>query len=111
MSTLLAAFVVISAVPVIVMIGCTMNMSALGTSCTHGMEVLSSACGGTYVLMQNAAAAVVTSGFSALLFALLAIFMMAAFVMAPEARSRAFVLVPANPPPPPEDPLGVRLTL
>ena len=109
-STVMAALVVIAAVPILVMIGCSMDMS-MGAACSHGVEVLTSACGGTYVLMQNVASAVVTSGFSILLFALLALFMMAVMVLAPASQSRAYVLVPANPPPPPEDPLGVRLRL
>jgi hypothetical protein len=110
MSTVLAALVVISAVPVIVMLGCTMDMSSSGGTCSHAMEMFSSACGGTYVLSQQAMG-VLASGLSTIIFALLAVFMMAVFVMAPAARSRAFVLMPANPPPPPECPLGVRLTL
>ncbi len=110
-STVMAALVVIAAVPVLVMIGCSMDMSATGGVCSHSMEVFTAACGGTYVMLQNAAAALVTSGLSTLLFALLALFMMAVIVLAPASQSRAYVLVTANPPPPPEDPLGVRLTL
>lgn len=109
MSTVLAALLVISVVPIVVMIGCTMDMSAMG-GCSHAVEVFNSICGGTYMVGQQVAA-VVASGFSAILFALIAVFMMAVLFFAPVSRSRAFVLAPANAPPPPEGPLGVRLTL
>ncbi len=109
-SAVMAAIVVIAAVPVVIMLGCTMNMS-MSTGCSHtiGM-VVSGACGGVQVLTQQLTA-LVASGFSAVLFALLAVFMMAVLLLAPTARSRAFVLASANPPPTPEDPLGVRLRL
>ncbi len=110
-STVVAALLVIAAVPLIVMIGCNMDMSATGGVCAHGAEILTSACSGTYVLMQHVAAAVVASGFSLTLLVLLVAFMAAAIVLGPTVQSRALVLAPATPPPPPEDPLGVRLTL
>ncbi|TLM97915.1 MAG: hypothetical protein FDZ75_03535 [Actinobacteria bacterium] len=109
---LVATAVVLMMVPAVYMVGCSMPM--VGNACTamfgHVQTAINQACDGTLVTAQGPAA-VLSAGLSTLLFAL-ALALAAGLSMLFEAASRpALVPLRIEPPPPPEDPLGTRLTL
>lgn len=110
--------VVAVAVPAVTMVGCNMEMSApisfTETLCGHieGFgQFISEACGGTYLIIDGLGDSIASSGqFLFNLMAALAVAVAMLFVM-PTVREHSAVLVPVAPPPPPEDPLGQRLSI
>lgn len=110
-TTVVAITMVAFMVPAAIMIGCDMPMT--GAVCQTAMDNIvhiSNACTGTWV-QTHGLDGVAAAGLSTLLFAL-ALALVATVRFLFEGRSEA-MLVPARagPPPPPTDPLGVRLTL
>lgn len=116
-SLAIVMIVMAASVPVVAMIGCSMEMSAplsmARTMCAHieaAGTFISQACGGTYVALDGLVDSIAPdAGFSVTLLAALAVAAMM-FVVSP-ARTIAPVPIRAEPPPPPEDPLGSRLSI
>lgn len=111
---LLVLIVVVAFVAVVVptcrMIGCNMKMGAITPFGHHTLPGMYSTCGGEMVF-NSVPQAVVPSGADSLTVALIGAVLAAVALLSPRSQSR-FVPVRAQaPPPPPEDPLGTRLTL
>jgi len=99
------------AVPTCRMVGC--QMETMGympfTHLGDGLA-LSSDCGGAWSIL-DVTVGVVPLGLEALALALFAAFAAVAVLMRPQVVARPVRILDATPPPPPERPLGTRLTL
>lgn len=112
MSIVVATAVVAMLLPAVFMLGCTMPMTKAlcGNISQNAGAVFSQGCDGI-VFATEGPAAVASAGLSTLLFAL-ALALVGATSMLFQVSSRPALLPAlAEPPPPPESPLGVRLTL
>jgi hypothetical protein len=98
--------VVAIAIPTCSMIGCDMGMSGGMPFMPSGTGIFN-ACTGEWVT-STGPAGVLPSGAENLVLALSAVLLVAALVLAPRAEIRAVPAFIAEPPPPPEDPLGQR---
>jgi hypothetical protein len=113
LAVVLTAVVVLAAVPAAFMVGC--NLPMIGNDCLgHAMTIgqtLSRACSGIFVT-THAVEGLAAGGVTFLLLLMFAAALGSVLVMRTrEAGERAYVFVPVVSPPPPEDPLGERLTL
>jgi len=100
---IVVAFVAI-VVPTCRMVGCSMGAMPLNGM---GMAGFWGTCGGTYVT-STAPTAVVPSGADALTLALVSLVAAALMTFQPKVRVVRITSHPSDPPPPPEDPLGMR---
>ncbi|HET6352429.1 MAG TPA: hypothetical protein VFG89_09945 [Coriobacteriia bacterium] len=100
---IVVAFVAI-VVPTCRMVGCSMGAMPLNGM---GMAGFWGTCGGSFVT-SAAPAAVVPSGADALTLALVSVLAAALIAFQPKVRVVRITSHPSDPPPPPEDPLGMR---
>lgn len=100
---IVVAFVAI-VVPTCRMVGCSMGAMPFGEMEMPGFF---GACGGTFVT-SGAPSAVVPAGADSLTVALVSLVLAAAVFFQPKVRAVHITMHPADPPPPPEDPLGMR---
>ena len=98
--------VIAIAIPTCTMIGCDMGMSGGMPFMPKGAGIIN-ACPGEWVT-SSGPVGVLPSGVENLLVALSAVLLVAAVVMAPRTSADVRPAIIAEPPPPPEDPLGQR---
>lgn len=103
---IVVAFVAI-VVPTCRMVGCSMGAMPLGHMEMPGFFGM---CDGTYVT-STAPSAVVPSGADSLSLALISVVLAAVAAFQPRLRAVRITSHPSDPPPPPEDPRGMRLLI
>lgn len=103
---IVVAFVAI-VVPTCRMVGCSMGGMPLGHMDMPGFF---GTCGGTFVT-NTAPNAVVPSGADSLSLALISLVVAALMAFQPKVRVMRICAHPSDPPPPPEDPRGMRLLI
>lgn len=103
------AFVAV-VVPTCRMVGCSMSVGSTMPWGHQPMAGLFGDCGGQYVV-NGTPAAVVPSGADSLTVALLAAVVAALALLSPRIASRPALIPDATPPPPPEEPRGMRFRL
>lgn len=112
--TLVALAIVVAFVAIVVptcrMVGCSMEMGGAMPFGHQDVAGFFSDCGGTYVL-SGPPTAVVPSGADALTVALVSAVTAALALFVPVLPTGRIALTAVDPPPPPEPPLGVRLSL
>jgi hypothetical protein len=109
LSFLLIAALIAAVVPACFMVGCDMDMGAMGFV-PAGSVGFTSQCPGQWVT-SSAPTGIVPTGLASLVFAFTVALFGAAVLFFPRGVSR-LVLARANePPPPPEDPRGERLRI
>lgn len=109
----IALAIVAVVVPTCRMIGCSMEMGAMGSmEMGHpGTGVgLFSSCGGTYAASMSLLAAIPVS-LESLVMALFAVAVAFSALLAPRLVARPVAVANVTPSPPPEEPLGARLRL
>ena len=102
--------VVAVVVPTCRMVGCSMSVGSTMPWGHHSVPGLFGDCGGEYVV-NSAPTAVVPSGADALTVAMMSAVVAAVALCAPRMASRSVRIAYATPPPPPDDPRGMRLRL